>query len=675
MAGTYIKNMRRTKTTARHRKRIGAAISTVIMAIATVISATASPITAFAQQEVDPFDDVNLSIYAGRNVYLDLYESEGSIIANGDIVAGVVAGLAGKVEWGMGYIPVAGADFVAAGGSMNLWRSTTLIGGNIRLGKTLTGSKPTFVTKGDKTGMGISDTPGTLSENLGNDALKVNLDGSNERTDFNGFTENSVIPLADSLRGYATTGTISYSKIDDVNGYQPFKTGEQSKRRVNIKNEGLLIFNGDGHSERQVFDLDLDEINSVYDKNGYTGWSLDFENIPEDAYIVINTHVTPKETKNGSEEEFAFHAGWRTILNGNDVTTKMNSYGDDMIPFRNLASHIIWNFDNPANTKMNFPGNTTQYGNNTMYMLFPGSLVSGAGSIYSFIDTNGRVIAAQDVKLTGSEHHNLPWKASRITNEQTTPEDAEIKLTASKTCDSNEIDLSEFEFQLHEGNDGTGKVLQTKHSDSNGNITFDTIRVSSSDLNGESEKSYSFSVTEVNTGIPYIDYDTHVGTYNVTVSDDGATGWLISSVNQENTTFKNYYNVPTPLPAPENPLFPPVVIGGDVDDNTSNSNSSDDSEDNDNRDNTSGKENGESTVPVDDKESTSDTGETSIENPTMPIEQQDKTEKDYTSDTIKSNVRNTISELVQTGIEIPLIVIAVGIAAFGVFVITKTYRK
>ena len=669
-----------------HIKRIGTSISTAILAIAAVMSAAVTPTSAIAQ-EVDPFDDTNLSIYAGRNININLYENEGTIICGGNLNGDIKAGIAGKVEWGMGYIPVAGADFVSVGGNMYLANNAkTVIGGNIRVGGKFSGTKPKFITLDNATG--ISNTPGTLTEGLGTDALNMDLDGSGQRIDFNGFTEKSVKPLAASLSSEKTTGTVEYSTIADESGHKPFK---DQGLTVDIKNEGLLVFRGDGRSDKQVFELDLNEVNSKYTENGYSGWSLDFENIPEDAYIVVNVKSSSNAT---------FHPGWRTILNGKNITTQMNSYGDDMAPFRDFASHLIWNFDNSENTSINILGNSSLYGHASSYcyVLFPGSIVSGSGSISSNIDTNGRIIAAQDITLRGSEHHNLPWKASRITNKQTDPEDAEIVLTANKICEGSEIDLSKFEFELHEGKDGTGKVLQTKNAESDGTITFDPIHVSYSDLNGAKSKDYSFSVTEVNNHLDCVDYDTHVATYDVTVSDDGTTGWLIYSTESKDTLFKNYYSTPSPLPNPVSPNTPPVIFeSGNTtnssNENTNTGNTNENTNENGNTNTSDNNNTGTETNTNSNSNTNTSTGNTN-ENKTntntgtstSSNENEINTNTQVTNNNsntndgttfVKSNEKlgSALKNLVQTGVETPIAAVVIGSIALVIFVAAIKRKK
>lgn len=507
----------------RIRSRWRKAMEAGVLAIAFAVAMLAPSVSIAAPNDsFEYFNDLNLSIYAGRNIVSGLYESEGTTICDGSFTSRIKAGIAGKVEWGMGYIPSPNADYLAVGGDATINQmGGTIIGGNVRIGGKSKGSEPIFVTTKDPTG--ISDTPGTFKAELGKqNALMVDLDGNEKRFDFNGFKEKAVIPLSKNLTGRKATGTVSCSTIEDVENFGTYSGGS---KLISIKNEGLLVFQGDGKSDTQVFDIDLEAINAVYDEKGHSGWSLDFEGIPDNAYIIVNVH-TPK---NGTVDS-TFHTGWRTMLNGKDITIAVNDTGSKIVPFRDFASHLIWNFDNKANTKVIVSDNMPAYGYKASYLMFPGSLLTGEGSFYTRIDTNGRIIAGQDIIMSGSEHHNLPWNGSRITGEKhPTPGSAEIKITATVTSDGG--DITHMKFDLRDSN---GTIIQTKSPDSNGTIEFDSIDVSYDDLDGEKSKDYSFSVTESGkTGD-----GSHVAKYHVTVTDDGISTKLLPTVKSENTVFK-----------------------------------------------------------------------------------------------------------------------------------------
>ena len=155
---------------SRHRKIESAwkrVVAAGTVAVASAIALFAPSVSmAAANDSFEYFNDLNLSIYAGRNIVSALYESEGTTICDGSFTSRIRAGIAGKVEWGMGYIPSPNADYLAVGGDAAISQmGGTIIGGNVRIGGKSTGSEPTFVTTKDPTG--ISDTPGTSKPNSG----------------------------------------------------------------------------------------------------------------------------------------------------------------------------------------------------------------------------------------------------------------------------------------------------------------------------------------------------------------------------------------------------------------------------------------------------------------------------------------------------------------------------
>lgn len=115
-----------------------------------------------------------------------------------------------------------------------------------------------------------------------------------------------------------------------------------------------------------------------------------------------------------------------------------------------------------------------------------------------------------------------------------------LTLSATKTLDGAAPGTQAFSFQLL---DSSGKVLQTKQNDENGNINFDQISYSKDDIG----KTYKYTVKEISGTDDSINYDTTV--YNVTVTptdtdDDGnitATPTITKSdgSNADSLQFKN----------------------------------------------------------------------------------------------------------------------------------------
>ena len=92
----------------------------------------------------------------------------------------------------------------------------------------------------------------------------------------------------------------------------------------------------------------------------------------------------------------------------------------------------------------------------------------------------------------------------------------------------------EFSFELKE--DGKADVLQTKKNDKDGKVQFDAIKYSA-------VGTHHYTITEKNTGLGGVTYDTKTIKVTVEVTDDGK-GQLVSKVTYENNdqTFNNTYS-------------------------------------------------------------------------------------------------------------------------------------
>ncbi|WP_150225780.1 Spy0128 family protein [Streptococcus constellatus] len=92
----------------------------------------------------------------------------------------------------------------------------------------------------------------------------------------------------------------------------------------------------------------------------------------------------------------------------------------------------------------------------------------------------------------------------------------------------------EFSFELKE--DGKADVLQTKKNDKDGKVQFDAIKYSA-------VGTHRYTITEKNTGLGGVTYDTKTIKVTVEVTDNGK-GQLVSKVTYENNdqTFNNTYS-------------------------------------------------------------------------------------------------------------------------------------
>lgn len=104
-----------------------------------------------------------------------------------------------------------------------------------------------------------------------------------------------------------------------------------------------------------------------------------------------------------------------------------------------------------------------------------------------------------------------------------------------------------FTFQLHEGATAAGKLLQAKVVAADGTVNFDPITYSLNDLDGQSSKDFTYTVTEATPAnksqLPGVAYDTASHTYTVTVTNDG-NGKLNTVVKADGKTVTGTANVP-----------------------------------------------------------------------------------------------------------------------------------
>ena len=115
-----------------------------------------------------------------------------------------------------------------------------------------------------------------------------------------------------------------------------------------------------------------------------------------------------------------------------------------------------------------------------------------------------------------------------------TPGKTFARLEVNKILTGRQLQKDEFEFELKE--DGKPDVLQTAKNDAQGKVQFQAINY---DKAGE----YHYTITEKNTGLGGVTYDTKTIKVTVEVTDNGK-GQLVSKVTYENNdqTFNNTYS-------------------------------------------------------------------------------------------------------------------------------------
>ena len=115
-----------------------------------------------------------------------------------------------------------------------------------------------------------------------------------------------------------------------------------------------------------------------------------------------------------------------------------------------------------------------------------------------------------------------------------TAKGTEATFSVTKKLTGRALKDGEFSFELKE--DGKADVLQTKKNDKDGKVQFDAIKYSA-------VGTHRYTITEKNTGLGGVTYDTKTIKVTVEVTDNGK-GQLVSKVTYENNdqTFNNTYS-------------------------------------------------------------------------------------------------------------------------------------
>ena len=134
----------------------------------------------------------------------------------------------------------------------------------------------------------------------------------------------------------------------------------------------------------------------------------------------------------------------------------------------------------------------------------------------------------------GQLHTTVAYENNQNTFTNTYSADkATATLSAKKLLEGRNLKEGEFEFELTGTDD---QVRQTKTNAQDGSVTFDTIEYTK-------VGTYHYTITEKNTKLGGVKYDTKVIKATVTVTDDGQ-GRLVTKVayEKDDHTFKNTYS-------------------------------------------------------------------------------------------------------------------------------------
>ena len=126
------------------------------------------------------------------------------------------------------------------------------------------------------------------------------------------------------------------------------------------------------------------------------------------------------------------------------------------------------------------------------------------------------------------------------------PKDATVTLTARKTfgnADNSHAKLTDFQFQLFDNERAVGVPVQTANAAEDGTIRFQPLTFTASQLKGSKSKTFTYTVREIRRSAGGVNYDSHMGLWQITVTDD-LTGQLKAQTRTNAaypTTFTNTY--------------------------------------------------------------------------------------------------------------------------------------
>lgn len=126
------------------------------------------------------------------------------------------------------------------------------------------------------------------------------------------------------------------------------------------------------------------------------------------------------------------------------------------------------------------------------------------------------------------------------------PKDVTVTLTAHKTFDNannSHAKLTDFQFQLFDNEQAVGVPVQTVNAAEDGIIRFQPLTFTASQLKGNKSKTFTYTVREIRQSAGGVNYDSHMGMWQITVTDD-LTGQLKAQTRTNAaspTTFTNTY--------------------------------------------------------------------------------------------------------------------------------------
>lgn len=126
------------------------------------------------------------------------------------------------------------------------------------------------------------------------------------------------------------------------------------------------------------------------------------------------------------------------------------------------------------------------------------------------------------------------------------PKDTTVTLTAHKTfgnANNSHAKLTDFQFQLFDNEQAVGVPVQTVNAAEDGTIRFQPLTFTASQLKGNKSKTFTYTVREIRQSAGGVNYDSHMGMWQITVTDD-MSGQLKAQTRTNAaypTTFANTY--------------------------------------------------------------------------------------------------------------------------------------
>lgn len=214
------------------------------------------------------------------------------------------------------------------------------------------------------------------------------------------------------------------------------------------------------------------------------------------------------------------------VLTGRDL--EANEFAFDLI---DPSGKVVETVKNAKDGKISFKELTFKTAGTYTYTIKEQAGALG-GVKYDTKVIKATVTVTDDGK--GQLHTTVAYENNQNTFTNTYSADkATATLSAKKLLEGRNLKEGEFEFELTGTDD---QVRQTKTNAQDGSVTFDTIEYTKAGT-------YHYTITEKDTKLGGVKYDTKVIKATVTVTDDGQ-GRLVTKVayEKDDQTFKNTYS-------------------------------------------------------------------------------------------------------------------------------------